>query len=319
MLRKITGVTLAATNNKCVGDTNMPAGPTVGDDFVNSDDALCDMWTSRDGLMTIYHFIPTSCVFEVRSAEKGFGGVRFTGGWDSYKDTNGDGTKDAPDPNQALDTDKTSNPTALDDYRAVGYQVTVAKSSNPIDPTVLNTSVIVGSHDPNYPGRQITYNAACPASTPRLEFLNVPYHTMLRTADEVFCGLDITQDPVNGWQDLVNNGTGGPAGRRARHLPERHLRRFRHAGRLPDPARDVGQREGRNRSPGGRLQHGQPRRHPHGGHHLRREARLHAEELQPDPGRCLQGHLDQPAHHHPLALAALLIRRDRKAWRQGRT
>lgn len=197
-----------ATTNKCVGDPGTPAGPAAGDDFLNADDALCDLWTSRDGLMTIYHFIPSSCVFEVRTAEKSAFGVRFTGGWDSYIDTNADGTKDTGDPNQALDTDRTSNPSALDDYRGVGYAVTVAKPSSPTDPTVVNTAVIVGSHDPNFPGRSITYNAACPAGTPRLEFVNLPYHTMYRTADEVLCGLDKVQDPTNGWEDLVNNTTG---------------------------------------------------------------------------------------------------------------
>lgn len=156
--------------------------------------------------MTINHFFSDSCITEIRTAEKTAFGIVFRGGWDSYIDTNGDGIKDAPDPNQALDTDRASNPSALDDYRNIGYQINVGHAGGTTQ-THENRSVIVGSHDPNASAIEVRYNCS-----PALVFLNVPYHTMYRNADNMLCGLERARDPVNGWEDILNNGTGNPIG-----------------------------------------------------------------------------------------------------------
>lgn len=198
-----------ASSNKCVGDAGPPAGPAAGDNFLNADDALCDLWTDKTGSMQLVHFIPSNCTTENRTATKtGFNTIQFAGPWDSYWDDDANGaTPRVPDPKQALDTDKALNPAALDDYRAVAYKVFVADAGSRTS-TPANTAVIVGSHDPNYAGRNITYNTACGSGAARLEYLNVPYHTMLRAADEVLCGLPRSLDPTNGWVDLVNNSSG---------------------------------------------------------------------------------------------------------------
>lgn len=188
-----------ATANKCVNDPGPPDGPSVGDDFLNADDALCDMWTSRDGNMSIQHWIPSDavglpltglgCSFETRTAERTSFGIAFTGGFTGH---------DLSVPAQPI----AAKDWRTDEYRGVGYVVNVGDRRGTAAPLHLNNAVIVGSHDPSFAGRTIT--APC---RPASEFLNVPYHTMYRTAAEILCGLG----PPNGdWEDLLNNQSGNP-------------------------------------------------------------------------------------------------------------
>jgi hypothetical protein len=150
--------------NKCVGDVGPPIGPATGDGLLNADDAICDLWTSRRGLMSFSRFVNNECRLDSRSANITFtGAIQFSG----------------------LFT------TPLE--REVGYQVVVGA---PAGVTLDNRVVIVGSHDPSYPGQTIHVNCR-----PQQYYLNLAYHTMYRTADEVFCGLEITDwtpDPGDG-------------------------------------------------------------------------------------------------------------------------
>jgi hypothetical protein len=193
--------TAASNGNKCVNDPGSALagdeGPTVGDDFLNADDALCDLWTSRDGKMDISHWIPNDavgapatgagCSPEVRTAENTSFGVRFTGTFTGHTS--------ALVPIAAKDW-------RTDEYRGVAYQINVGDRRGTASPLHLNRAVIVGSHDPSFAGRAI--ESVC---IPAREFLNVPYHTMYRTADEILCGLG---PPSGDWVDVVLNASGNP-------------------------------------------------------------------------------------------------------------
>ena len=171
-----------ASNNKCVNDLGPPAGPAVPDGFLNADDILCTLWTSRDGVMSVNHFNEDTCRTEIRTAERGPFGIVFRSSWDGYIDTNGDGVKDTPDPNQALDTDRTSNPSALDDYRFIGYQVSVGHATNPTA-VPANTAVLEGWCDDTWTG-QVIANGCEPA----FHFLHFPFGSLYLTADDILCG-----------------------------------------------------------------------------------------------------------------------------------
>lgn len=151
----------------------------TGDGVISVQDALCDLATSRENsvgvfapLMTIQKYDETSCRFVGATIlREGPGDYRFIGDF--------------------RDEDLTS---AVN--REIGYYVSVAKATGDLDEDIVNRAVIVGSHDPSWAGKMIS--RACPQTV-----LNLPYHTMYRTANEVLCGLEGVD-----WVDEVNNLSG---------------------------------------------------------------------------------------------------------------
>lgn len=155
-----------------------PEGPCTGtgDGVVNASDAVCDWWTSRDGTMIIERFITDNCTSQSY-------GVTFDR---LFMSVVANGTPfELQNPGTQIDDD--------------GYRVIVPFEGTPLS----NQAVIVGSHDPSYAG----FPLAIPASDcrPNRPILNIPYHTMYQTSDEVLCGLEGTA-----WVDVVDNGTGAP-------------------------------------------------------------------------------------------------------------
>jgi hypothetical protein len=158
-------------NNKCVGD---PTGPPAGDNVINADDAICDLWTSRQGDMAFTYIDRDTCSKRSRTAtnQGAIIGIRFSGAY----------------------TDVLT--------RDVGYAVNIGSAgSTTLSPQ--NRAVIVGSHDPSYAGRQILFAPGCGPTANREDLLNLPYHTMYQFADEILCGLENVD-----WVDA--NGDGKP-------------------------------------------------------------------------------------------------------------
>lgn len=178
--------------NKCVGDAT---GPTAGDGRIDSDDFICDFWTARSnpataGTFTFSYINRETCTPVARIATVQLGAIRFTG---------------------------TTFPAVAD----IGYQVLVTvPSAATFSP--VNNAVIVGSHDPSFAGRQIVASPDCPTGAPnccgasatRTDLINLPYHTMFQTSDEILCGLegvDWTDGNADGrpdtcWNDANTNG-----------------------------------------------------------------------------------------------------------------
>jgi hypothetical protein len=166
-----------------IADSNDPSGfpcTGTGDGIVNADDGLCDWWTSRQGQIILQHFREADCTYELRSLLVDFLGLTSAG---SY-------TAPFTDPGTQIDSD--------------AYWIIV-----PFDPAVgptSNQAVIVGSHDPSYAGHTL----AIPASNckPNRPFINLPYHTMYRTVDEILCGLEGTDwvPDANGNPSTCNGG-----------------------------------------------------------------------------------------------------------------
>lgn len=151
-----------------IGTSGAGANCDAGDGVVNAVDALCDLTTDRDlvtapsGIMTIQRYNEATCGFEGASMTKTPLGFSFIG--------------------TAFELTTPTN-------REVGYIVSVGK--NAADPTIENRAVIVGSHDPSWAGKLVT--RACPRT-----YLNLPYHTMYRSANEILCGLrGVDWDPVD--------------------------------------------------------------------------------------------------------------------------
>lgn len=165
--------------NKCIET----GGATTPDGVINSDDAICDMWTARSnpataGTFTFSYINRDTCTPTARNGTISLGQVRFTG-------------------------------VAFPLVPEIGYQalITVAAGAT-FSPQ--NRAVIVGSHDPSFAGRQIIASPTCPtgapnccgASAPRTDLINLPYHTMYQKADEILCGLEGVD-----WVDANGNGT----------------------------------------------------------------------------------------------------------------
>ena len=155
-----------------LGDVSDGAGCSAGDGVIDANDALCDLATDRDSsaggaLMTIQRLNEGSCLFEGRTILKVGANFSFIGAFTEELTTPGN--------------------------REVGYFINVNK--NPADPDLENRAVIVGSHDPSWAGKMIT--RSCPFSV-----LNLPYHTMYRTANEILCGLEGV--------DWTDDGSGNP-------------------------------------------------------------------------------------------------------------
>lgn len=175
-----------APNSRCVGDT---AGPTAGDGEINADDAICDLWTDRsagsDNSFAFSRFDRDTCGFQPAIAS-----------WDSFGGFSYGGT-----------------PFVLAEADAA-YQINTTVPTGA--PTVTNRAVIVGSHDPGYPGREIRRPAS--GCSPANDYLNLPYHTMYQESAEVLCGLkgvqwvDANGDtlPDNCWVESDLDGDGNP-------------------------------------------------------------------------------------------------------------
>lgn len=163
----------------CIGD---PTGPATGDGVINSMDALCDLWTDRtiNGAMVFSRFDRDVCQFVGTSGSKSalslaYGSVFF------------------------------------DLERDAGHYITVS-SNAAVAPA--NRAVMVGSHDPSYTGRAIREPALGGAArdcAPRLDFINLPYHSMYQKGREVLCGLQgvawtYTNPPTNTKPSACNQG-----------------------------------------------------------------------------------------------------------------
>jgi hypothetical protein len=157
-------------------------GVSGPDAVINAHDAICDMWISRDNAMTLTRFDEETCLFASEALSLNFlGQVAATSTW-----TDALVAEDA-------------------------YQVGVPYNSTTMT-EVSNRAVIVGSHDPNYPMGYIGAEVKLPASAcaPNFKFINLPYHTMYQTADEVLCGLKgvdwFDDTPADGFPDSCPNG-----------------------------------------------------------------------------------------------------------------
>lgn len=154
-----------------LGDVSDGAGCAAGDGVINADDALCDLATDRDAsaggaLMTMQKYDDGACSFVGRTILKTPAGYSFIGAF----------------------TDELT--TAAN--REIGYFVNVNK--NPADPDLENRAVIVGSHDPSWAGKMVSRTCS-------QTLLNLPYHTMYRSANEILCGLEGVD-----WMDGDGNG-----------------------------------------------------------------------------------------------------------------
>jgi hypothetical protein len=177
-------------NDKCVGDAG---GPGAGDGLYTATDAICDMWTARSnpataGTFTFSYIKREECSLYSRNGTVSLGAIRFTG------------------PDFPLLAD-------------IGYDVFItvpgAAAYSP-----QNRAVIVGSHDPSFAGRQIVAAPTCTggqttnccgANAPRTDLINLPYHTMYKTSDEILCGLegvDWTDANLDGRPDRCWNDQG---------------------------------------------------------------------------------------------------------------
>jgi hypothetical protein len=160
------------TGNKCTGTGDVDGGATPAG-MVNADDLICDLWTSRDQSgggagFAVQKYDTTTCLFTARTAIKsGPTSYTFIG---------------------AFTQDLT---TGIN--REIGYLINVTKG--PADPLLENRAVIVGSHDPSFLGHTVS------SSVCLQDILNVPYHTMYRTANELLCGLEGPD-----WQDANADG-----------------------------------------------------------------------------------------------------------------
>ncbi len=146
-------------NNKCVE----PGGAGAPDGIINSDDAICDFWTARTnpataGTFTFSYIDRDTCTPIARNGTVQLGQIRFTG-------------------------------VAFPMIAEIGYQALVTVPGGATY-SPQNRAVIVGSHDPSFAGRSIIYATACGASAPRLDLLNLPYHTMYTSSFEILCGLE---------------------------------------------------------------------------------------------------------------------------------
>lgn len=140
--------------SNCVGDAG---GPTMGDGVVNTVDVICDLFTDRatnGNSFAVARFNRDFCLVETQSASKGLFGLNFS-------------------------------PVAYPLDREAGLMITVGAT---VVPPPQNRAVIVGSHDPSYAGRQV--RQPVPDCTPRLDVINLPYHTMYTRANEILCGLE---------------------------------------------------------------------------------------------------------------------------------
>lgn len=172
--------TAAPEQNKCVGDAN---GPAAGDGIFNADDIICDTWTARStpttaGTIDVTYIKREECTPVFRAGTISLGQVRFSG-------------------------------TPFNLISDIGYQIRITVGAGrPESPQ--NRAVIVGSHDPNFAGRQIAAAPTCTggqttnccgSNARRLDLINLPYHTMYERSFDILCGLEGVD-----WFDADSNG-----------------------------------------------------------------------------------------------------------------
>jgi hypothetical protein len=171
-----------------VADTTMPGpnGPNGGvcdtsvrggDGIINAHDALCDMWQSRTGNMSMVRFDEEACTFQPETLEY----VQFL--------------------NTVVSTNTWTDPLIRDE----GFQVNVPFSAT--DGPLDNRAVIVGSHDPSYAGKAVQLPIS--GCSPNVSIINLPYHTMYQSSVELLCGLkdvDWFDADSNGEPDTCPNG-----------------------------------------------------------------------------------------------------------------
>ena len=173
---------LGATDiaNSAAPDPCDPAGARDG--VVNADDLLCDWWTSREGAMSVSRRDEPSGTWQTRTAfrDDTTRRIEFIGTW--------------------------LEPLVL----AEGYLVQV---SGPNGGAMSNPAVIVGSHNPAFSGHVLQLPVS---GEPQESVINVPYHSMYQTADEILCGLeglDWFEGPDgNPTTCPTNAGSGGSGG-----------------------------------------------------------------------------------------------------------
>lgn len=145
--------------------TSLSGGP--GDDMITACDAACDLWTDigsvTSGAFALQRVNPLTCEFLATTINRSAFGTTLAAG---------PGVE-------------------LEPLRDIAWAVTIAQ-----DVDTDNRAVIVGSHDPSYAGYTLPDPDNC-----RLAFINTPYHTMYRTADEILCGLETVD-----WDDTDGDG-----------------------------------------------------------------------------------------------------------------
>lgn len=159
------------SNACCVG---VGACPATGDGRIESVDAVCEYWTAKSdisnaGVFQWSFYDRETCLKRSFTGVIALGGIRFTG------------------VSVALD-------------REIGYEIVVG-TSRAGTATPVNDAVIVGAHDPSFAGRTIRPGTRCAASALHQDMLNLPYHSVYRTSDEILCGLEGTA-----WLDADVNG-----------------------------------------------------------------------------------------------------------------
>lgn len=141
-------------NKRCVDATN-----PVGDGVVDVLDMLCDHWTARTtatpGAFQIQYINTADCTSHF-----------FQGAY--------------------LGTNLRLNGEVFPLRPDIGYQINV---SAPAGQSPRNPAVIVGSHDPSFTGHVVAPGLSCGATAVNQDYLNLPYHTMYQTANEILCGL----------------------------------------------------------------------------------------------------------------------------------
>jgi hypothetical protein len=166
---------LGDIGSSSVVSDNCAAGP---DGIVDSVDAICDLFTDRSTQGNSFGFLRfnrDTCLFEGQTASfSPLFGLRLSG-------------------------------TAFVLERDAGFWITVGATD--INPPA-NRAVVVGSHDPSYTGRQIRVPAS--ACVPKIDLINLPYHSMYQKANEVLCGLEgvdwVDVAPADGKPDTCPRG-----------------------------------------------------------------------------------------------------------------
>jgi hypothetical protein len=140
-------------------------GALRSDGVIDALDLLCELWTSRQGGLWISRHVASPAGWQSRGIWRTPGGAIVTAG----------------------------------DWTApiLHGEAVVATVLAPAAGSVVNDAVIVGSHDPSQPCPVIDAPGAAPATG----VLNVFYHSMFRSGNDLLCGLK-----GMAWEDLDLDG-----------------------------------------------------------------------------------------------------------------